>query len=225
MARLARIVIPGLPHHVTQRGNRRGKTFFEESDYALYIDLLAEASARARTGIWAYCLMPNHVHIILVPSDEDGLRRTFADLHRRYTGYVNARARTTGHLWQGRYGSVAMDDDHLLNAIRYVALNPVRAKLVKRAQDWQWSSAGAHLSGRDNGLFRVAPVLERTGNFARFLAEPFDEAETYAALRRAETIGRPVGGEAWLKTLEDRTGRMLRPAKRGPKKGIGKLSP
>ena len=81
--------------------------------------------------------MPNHVHVILVPSDEDGLRRTFADLHRRYTGFINARARTTGHLWQGRYGSVAMDEAHLHHAIRYVSLNPVRARLVKRARDWE----------------------------------------------------------------------------------------
>lgn len=84
MARLGRLVIPGPPHHVTQRGNRCGQTFFEEGDYALYLDLLSEARARAHTQVWAYCLMPNHVHIILVPSDEDGLRRTFADLHRRY---------------------------------------------------------------------------------------------------------------------------------------------
>ncbi len=106
MARLARLVVPGLPHHVTQRGNRRERTFFEEGDYALYRDLLADSSTRARTEVWAYCLMPNHVHLILVPVDEDGLRRTLADLHRRYTGFINARARTTGHLWQGRYGSV-----------------------------------------------------------------------------------------------------------------------
>ena len=162
MARLARLVIPGLPHHVTQRGNRRERTFFEDGDYALYLDLLAESSARARTQVWAYCLMPNHVHIILVPSDEDGLRRTFADLHRRYTGFINARARVTGHLWQGRYGSVVMDEDHLLNAVRYVTLNPVRAKLVKRAREWQWSSARAHLTGKDDHVVTVAPVLERT---------------------------------------------------------------
>ncbi len=136
MARLARIVIPGLPHHLTQRGNRRGRTFFQEGDYAFYLDLLAESCVKAGAEVWAYCLMPNHVHIILVPSDEDGLRRTFADLHRRYTGFVNARARTTGHLWQGRYGSVAMDDAHLLTAVRYVSLNPVRARLVRRAKDW-----------------------------------------------------------------------------------------
>lgn len=105
MARIARLVLPGIPHHVTQRGNWRGQTFFEEGDYRLYLDLLRDAAARARVGIWSYCLMPNHVHIILTPSDEDGLWRTFDDLHRRYTGYVNTRTRTTGHLWQGRFGS------------------------------------------------------------------------------------------------------------------------
>ena len=183
---------------------------------------MAEAAGRARAEIWAWCLMPNHVHVILVPSDEDGLRRTFADLHRRYTGTINARARTTGHLWQGRYGSVVMDEPHLHNAIRYVSLNPVRARLVKWARDWEWSSVPAHLSGRDDAVVRVAPVLERVGDFARFLDEPVDDDTAYAALRRAETIGRPIGDPAWLAALEARTGRTLAPGRRGPKprKGI-----
>ena len=105
------------------------------SDYLLYQDLLAEAARKAGAEIWAYCLMPNHIHVIIVPSDEDELRRTFADAHRRYTGYINARMRVTGHLWQGRFGSVVMDEEHLANAVRYVSLNPVRAKLVKRAEE------------------------------------------------------------------------------------------
>jgi putative transposase len=214
MARFARLVVPGLPHHVTQRGNRREKTFLEESDYALYLDLLSESSARARTEVWAYCLMPNHVHVILVPSDEDGLRRTFADLHRRYTGFINARARTTGHLWQGRYGSVVMDETHLINAVRYVTLNPVRAGLVGRARDWRWSSARAYLAGADDHVVKVAPVLERVGEFAGFIDEPFDDDRDYAALRRGETIGRPVGDPAWLKALEKRVGRALAPRRR-----------
>lgn len=218
MARLARLVVPGLAHHVTQRGNRREKTFFEQGDYALYRDLLAQSCARAHTEVWTYCLMPNHVHIILVPSDEDGLRRTFADLHRRYTGYVNTRARVTGHLWQGRFGSVVMDEEHLFNAVRYVSLNPVRAGLVKRARDWKWSSARAHLAAKDDGVVNVAPVLERVGDFRKFLAEDFDEDAAYAALRRAETIGRPIGGADWLEDLEQRTGRALTPRKRGRKK-------
>jgi putative transposase len=109
--------------------------------------------------------MPNHVHIIIVPSDEDGLRRTFADTHRRYTGYINARNRSTGHLWQGQFGAVAMDEEHLAVAVRYVSLNPVRARLVARAQDWRWSSVAAHLAEKDDELVKVAPLLERYGRF------------------------------------------------------------
>lgn len=217
MARLARLVVPGLPHHVTQRGNRRETTFFTKDDYALYRDWLAESSRRAGCEVWAYCLMPNHVHIILVPSDEDGLRKTFADLHRRYTAHINARLKVTGHLWQGRYGSVVMDEEHLFNAIRYVTLNPVRAGLAKRAQDWAWSSARAHLAGRDDPVVNVAPVLERVGDFKQFLRADFEEEAAYEPLRRAETVGRPVGGAAWLKALEKRTGRPLMPGKRGRK--------
>lgn len=217
MARLPRVVLPGIPHHVTQRGNGRQRTFFEDGDYALYLDLLAAAAERAGTEVWAYCLMPNHVHIVLTPADEDGLWRTFGELHRRYTGYVNARRRTTGHLWQGRFGSVAMDEPHLVTALRYVALNPVRARLVDRAEAWQWSSARAHLAGEDDHVVKVAPALDRVGDFAAFLGEPFDEALSYAALRKAESVGRPVGSAEWLADMEERTGLTLRPKKRGPK--------
>jgi putative transposase len=225
MARLARVVIPGVPHHVTQRGNRRGQTFFEDADYALYRDLLGEAAAKARSEVWAYCLMPNHVHVILTPSDEDGLRRTFADLHRRYTATINARHRWTGHLWQGRFGSVAMDDAYLVAAARYVAMNPVRARLVERPEDWRWSSVAAHLAGEDDGVVRVRPVLERTGDFRAFLGND-EDTPAYAALRQAETTGRPLGAAAWIEAIEHQTGRTLAPQKRGPKsKVIGKLLP
>jgi putative transposase len=216
MARLPRVVIPGLPHHVTQRGNGRQQTFFEEGDYALYLDLLAQAAERAGTQIWSYCLMPNHVHIILTPADEDGLRRTFGELHRRYTGFINARRRTTGHLWQGRFGSVAMDEAHFVTALRYVALNPVRARLVVRAEHWRWSSTAALIAGKDDHVVTVAPALERVGDFAAFLGEEFDEALSYRALRMAESVGRPVGSPEWLKEMEARTGRVLAPGKRGP---------
>jgi putative transposase len=219
MARLPRIVIPGIPHHVTQRGNGRQQTFYEDGDYALYLDLLAQAAERAHVEIWSYCLMPNHVHIILTPSDEDGLWRTFGDTHRRYTGFINARRRTTGHLWQGRFGSVAMDEPHFVAALRYVALNPVRARLVKRPEDWRWSSTRALLAGADDHIVRVAPALERVGDFATFLGEEFDEAMSYAALRKAESIGRPVGSVEWLEDMEARTGRKLAPQKRGPVAG------
>lgn len=130
MARLARVVIPGHPHHVTQRGNGRARTFFEEGDYALYRDLLAANCKAARVEVWAWCLMPNHVHLILVPSDPDGLRRALARVHRSYAGTIQARRKRTGHFWQGRFGAVAMDEHHLAAALRYVSLNPVRARLV-----------------------------------------------------------------------------------------------
>ncbi len=218
MARLPRLVVPGLPHHATQRGNRRGTTFFEDEDYALYKYMLAEAAEKAGSEIWCYCLMPNHVHIIIVPSHEDGLRMTFADAHRRYTGYINARMRTTGHLWQGRFGSVVMDEAHLANAVRYVSFNPVRARLAKNAEDWEWSSARAHLKGKDDGLVKIAPVLKRYGNFREFLGKEEPPDNIYRTLRQSETTGRPLGSDDWLAELEQQTGRVLKAQKRGPKK-------
>jgi putative transposase len=220
MARLPRIVIPGYPHHVTQRGNRRSQTFFEDGDYELYKSLLSDAARKADAEIWCYCLMPNHIHMIIVPSDEDGLRRTFADAHRRYTGYINARMRETGHLWQGRFGSVVMDEEHLAHAVRYVSMNPVRAKLVERAEDWRWSSVASHLSGQDDELVKVAPVLERYGDFATFLAQE-DDSVAFKGLRQSETTGRPLGSEAWMDKISSMAGRDLRTKKRGPKSGRG----
>jgi len=217
MSRLARLVIPGYPHHVTQRGNRRAQTFFEDGDYALYEFLLREAAEKAEAEVWCYCLMPNHVHIILVPSDEDGLRRTFAEAHRRYTGYINTRMHVTGHLWQGRFGSVVMDEEHLAHAVRYVSLNPVRAGLVDRAQDWPWSSVACHLSGRDSNLVKVAPVLDRYGDFATFLDQKKEDSAAFMVLRQSETTGRPAGSDSWVEKLEVLTGRKLKPQKRGPK--------
>jgi putative transposase len=216
VARLARVVIPGLPHLVTQRGNGRARTFFSDEDYAFYRDLLAASCRAAGVEIWAYVLMPSHVHLILTPGDNDGLRRALAPAHRRYAGHIHARRKRTGHFWQGRFGAVAMDEDYLAAALRYVALNPVRARLVARAQDWRWSSARAHLRRRDDRATTLAPVLDRYPRFADLLAEgPAPEA--FEQLRRAETIGRPLGDAAFLDDLERLTGRSLKPAKRGPK--------
>jgi putative transposase len=217
MPRIARLVVPGAPHHVTQRGNRKERTFFEDSDYRFYLDLLTEAAANANAEVWSYCLMPNHVHIILTPSDADGVRRTFAELHRRYTKRINTRNGWAGHLWQGRFGSVVMDEKHLVAAARYVALNPVRARLVERPQDWRWSSVHAHLSGRDGKLVKVAPVLDRVGDFRTFLAADFDEDAEFGPLRRSETTGRPLGAADWIARLEADAGRPLTPHRRGPK--------
>ena len=222
MTRLARLVIPGLPYHVTQRGNRRGTTFFEDDDFLVYRELLTEAARAAGARVWSYCLMPNHVHLIVVPSDPDGLRGTFANAHRRYARFINARNRWTGHLWQGRFGAVAMDETHLVHAARYVALNPVRARLVERAEDWPWSSTRAHLARRGDGLAEVAPLLERVGDFAAFLGTDEDQQAT-RALRMAETTGRPLGDASWVRALEERTGRTLAAQKRGRKASENRL--
>jgi putative transposase len=220
MARLARVVIPGLPHHVTQRGNRREAVFFGDGDYRFYLDLIPAAAKRSGTAIWAYCLMPNHVHFIRVPSDEDGLRATFAEAHRRYTAMVHAREKWTGHLWQGRFSSTAMDERHLLAAARYVPMNPVRAGLAARARDWPWSSARAHLVGADDGVVATQPLLDRIGDFAGLLDADEDEAAVMA-IRRSRSTGRPVGAADWIKALEVRTERTLAPARRGPKAQAG----
>jgi putative transposase len=216
MARLARVVIPGHPHHVTQRGNGRARTFFDDGDYARYRDLLAEHCQAAGVAIWAWCLMPNHVHLILVPTDADGLRRALARVHRSYAGTIQARRRRTGHFWQGRFGAVAMDEEYLAAALRYVSLNPVRARLVQRAQDWRWSSTRAHLRGKDDGVTALAPIVDRFPRFADLLDDVADD-EQFARLRAAESIGRPLGSDRFIARLERLTGRPLKPAKRGPK--------
>jgi putative transposase len=216
MARLARVVAPGLPHHVTQRGNRRQTVFFSDADYAAYRALVAEHCAAAGVAVWGYCLMPNHVHLILVPPDEDALRRALGETHRRYTRRVNLREDWRGYLWQGRFASFVMDERHLLAAARYVELNPVRAKLVRRARDWRWSSARAHLAGKDDALVAVAPLLALAPDWRAFLAEgPGDDR--LEALRRHARTGRPLGSERFIEGLEARLGRPLKAAKRGRK--------
>jgi len=216
MARLARVVVPGVPHHVTQRGNGRARVFFGAADYALYRDLLAEECRAAEVEVWAWCLMPNHVHLILVPSDADGLRRALAPVHRYYAGVIHARQKRTGHFWQGRFGAVAMDEEHLAAAVRYVALNPVRARLVKRARDWRWASTRAHLAGRNDGITALAPIRGRFPSFADLLALGPD-AELFDRLRAAESVGRPLGSATFVGRIERLTGRTLKAGKRGPK--------
>jgi putative transposase len=215
MARLARVIVPGLPHHVTQRGNRREPIFFEDGDQEVYRDLLAEQVKRRGVEVWAYCLMPNHVHLILAPQDEVGLGLAVGEAHRRYTNFINARGRWTGHLFQSRFASVVMDEAHLIAAARYVPMNPVRAKLVSRPEDWPWSSARAHLAGKDDGLALARPLLDRIGDFAAFLAEPEAQSAT-SALRAAETTGRPLGNEAFIHGLERILGRKLAKGRPGP---------
>src|SRR5882672_4243084 len=191
MARLARVVAAGVPHHVTQRGNRRQKVFFGDDDYRAYKALLAEGCRAAGVVVWAYCLMPNHVHLILVPKDDDGLRAALGEAHRRYTRHVNFREGWRGYLWQGRFASCPMDEAYLLASARYVELNPVRARLARRARDWRWSSARAHLAEKDDELVRVAPLGELAPDWAGFLGQGL-QPEEHAAVRAGERTGRPL---------------------------------
>ena len=160
--------------------------------------------------------MPNHVHLILIPPDAEALGLAVGEAHRRYTNFVNARGRWTGHLFQSRFASVAMDEGHVLAAARYVAMNPVRARLAARAEDWPWASTRAHLAGADDGLVTVRPLLERIGDFAGFLAAGQNPAAD-RALRAAETTGRPLGNEHFIAKLEQLLGRRLARGRPGPK--------
>jgi putative transposase len=216
MARLARLVIPGLPHHITQRGNRRQQTFFGDDDYEAYLELMAEWCREQGVAIWSYCLMPNHVHLIAVPKSEDGLRRAIGEAHRRYTRRINFREKWRGYLWQGRFASFVMDEPYLLAAARYVELNPVRARLVQHPRQWPWSSAKAHLKGRDDRLVSAAPLLAMVGNWKGFLDSAIPE-EQLRDLREHGRTGRPLGSLAFVDRLENLVGRVLKPQKPGPK--------
>lgn len=210
----------GVPHHVTQRGNRRQQVFFSDSDYETYKALLAEGCRKAGVEVWAYCLMPNHVHLILKPRDADGLRAALGETHRRYTRHVNLRQDWRGYLWQGRFSSFPMDEAWLIACARYIETNPVRAKMVRRARDWRWSSARAHLAGKDDGLVTVAPLINLIDDWPAFLsADPAEE--TLTAIRKSERTGRPLGAPKFLKKLETKLGRTLAKRKPGPKADTG----
>jgi putative transposase len=222
MTRIARVTVPGLPHHVTQRGNGRQKVLFSDADYARYRDLLAEQCRAAQVEVWAWCLMPNHVHLLLVPHDEGGLRSALSKTHRIYAGFIHTREKRSGHFWQGRFGSVALDEEHLLNAFLYVALNPVRARLVTDAADWRWSSTRSYLSGEDDGVTQRAPMLSRFPDMRGLFENP--QAEDKAAfdrLRKAETIGRPLGSGEFLQSLAEKFGRTFAPGRPGPRRQNG----
>jgi putative transposase len=221
MARLARIVVPDVPHHITQRGNRCQDVFFSEEDYAAYRDLIAEACRREGVRCTAWCLMPNHVHLILTPPTADALRATLGEAHRRYSSRVNRAHGWTGYLWQGRFSSYPMDEAHWLTAVRYVELNPVKAKLVKRAEDWRWSSAGAHIGGKSDGLTDPHALTGVHRNWRAMLRIGLEAGdlppEAEAAIEAHQRTGRPWGDAAFMAALEQATGRRLAPQRPGRK--------
>lgn len=189
MPRPARQVLPGLPHHATQRGNCRQLVFFRHDDHAFYLSLLRHFCLKSGTAVWAWCLMPNNVHLILVPAREDGLRAALAPAHTRYAVEINRREGRCGHLWQGRFASVPMDEAHLHACLRYVELNPVRAGLVERPEAWPWSSARAHLGLAPDGITDLAAMRERIDDWRAFLDSGLDD-EDRDAIRTAERTGR-----------------------------------
>jgi putative transposase len=220
MARLARIVVPGVAHHVTQRGNRRQDVFFEDTDYAAYVDLVSAACTAEGVRCLAWCLMPNHVHLILVPADADGLRAALSEAHRRYSRRINFGHGWTGYLWQGRFASYPMEDAHLVTAMRYVELNPVRAGLVKSAEAWRWSSARAHVERKADGLTDLEGTQGLHRNWRAMLRHGLEAGDLadgqVEAIEAHARTGRPLGGEAFVAGLEAATGRRLKRRKPGP---------
>jgi putative transposase len=201
MARQARIVVPGAPHHVTQRGNSRQTVFFRDDGYLAYLDLARECFAEGSAQVWGYCLMPNHVHLIVTPSTVDDLRAPLARLHARYARHINRRERWTGCLWQARFASFPMDDAYFLRASRYVGLNPVRAGLVARAVNWPWSSVRSHLGLASDHLTRTAPLRDRVRQALPTFFDCDVEAEALGKLRRACALGQPLGAAEWIRSL------------------------
>ena len=217
MARMARVVVPGYPHHVTQRGNRRQKTFFCDDDYRYYIELLTTYTKEYGTEVWAYCLMPNHVHLVMVPGEEDGLRAVLGKAHRRYTRHINFREGWRGHLWQERFHSFVMDERYLLATVRYVERNPVVAKLCRYPQEWAWSSATAHLSAVDDQLVTVRPMLDSVADWSAYLSSFHEQTEAHELIERHTRTGRPLGNERFVGMLERITGKALLPKRAGRK--------
>jgi putative transposase len=217
MPRIARVVIPNAPHHVVQRGNRRQPVFFKEEDYRFYLYLLRKETQAAGTGVWAYCLMPNHVHLVLVPSTEEGLRIPLAQAHRQYTAEINKREGWSGYLWQGRFQSYPMDEAYLLRTVRYIELNPVRAGLVVSPFDYPFSSARIHQNGSQNHWVNPTPVLQLVDDYAGYLAQGVRD-DTVERIGRHISTGRPLGDSEFIEKLEAVTGRRLKKRKPGPPK-------
>jgi len=225
MPRISRAIAVGYPHHVTQRGNYRQTVFAAAEDYAQYLDFLAQYAPQSDLEIWAYCLMPNHVHLVCVPQQPDSLSRALHTVHMKYAQYFNKKRDTVGHLWQGRFFSCALDERHVYAAVRYVEQNPVRGGLVSVPDDYRWSSAKAHIAGEKNPVLSGRCfLLETVADWRQYLgtgAGPGGEEE--ATIIKATLTGRPCGREDFIKGVEERLGRTLTPQQRGrPRKSENK---
>ena len=220
MPKFRRLIVQDYPHHVTQRGVRRQLTFFNDYDYRAYIAIASNQLVATKMDILAYCLMPNHVHFVVVPHAEGALSKFFCEVHKRYARRTNELLDWKGHLWQQRFYSVVMDEPHSLSAMRYVELNPVRAGLVRHARDWRWSSARVNLGMASDQLVDRRTTAVLVSNWAEYLDEPVPEVEL-EAIRNQTKTGRPDGDESFIVALEARTGRRIRRRKPGRQKKKG----
>ena len=212
MPRYARIVFPGIPHHVTQRGNNRQQVFHNRGDGVRYLELLHDHAGRRGVEIIAYCLMPNHVHLVVVPASVDSLHGLLKPVHGQFAQRINRMRVQTGHLWQGRYFSSPLDPSYFVNAVRYVELNPVRAKLIAKAEEYSWSSAAAHCGlAKDPVVRRTPPFQELAGikDWSGWLAEGLP-THFLTDIRRNASQNLPCGSEEFVRHLEDACGRQLR---------------
>lgn len=208
-----RLVIPGIPHHITQRGVRRQTVFFRDEDYTLFKRLLLVYTIKSGTTILAWCLMPNHIHLLAVPTHEDGLRALVAPTLRSYAHEINKRESWTGHLWQGRFASCPVDDAHAIAAARYIELNPVHAGLVKKPDDYAWSSARSHLTEKPDGLTDLDRAHTLVGDWRGLLASGLSEEQAkYYDQLSVKNV--PVGDDAFLTMLRQEHG-YVPPAPRG----------
>lgn len=220
-------MFPDVPHHVTQRGNQRRDTFFERGDGLAYLSLLREHIQRQSIEVAAYCLMPNHVHLVLIPSTTDGLHRALKAINGRYAQRVNRMRQQVGHLWQNRYFSSPLDSDHFMNAVRYVELNPVRAGLSKHAEEYEWSSAAAHCGLLDDPVVDQrprSPLFKGINDWSKWLASGLP-GEFVRLIRQNERQNLPCGSTEFVARLERIAGRSLtfRPQGKPPRQAQGEL--
>jgi putative transposase len=216
MARLPRVAIPDIPHHVTQRGNARQPVFAHDSDRATYLQLLRQYFELYQVALLGYCLMSNHVHLIAVPRTATALADALRQTHGRYAAYWNARLPSSGHVWQGRFYSCPLDESHLWEALRYVELNPVRAHMVANAVEWKWSSAATHCDDAPDACLEMTRWQARWNPAAwRDYLAAGEPDTAIAALRRSTHTGRPLGTPDFVAALEKSTLRLLAPRKGG----------
>lgn len=218
MGRIARVVIPGIPHHIIQRGNRRQDVFFNEGDKQLYLKILNYYCRKEGVEVWSYCLMDNHIHLIAVPRKSESLAKAIGETHKKYTSMINIRENWKGHLWQGRFLSYPMDERYLHLAVRYIERNPIRAGIVNKAEDYPWSSAKSHVFRVPDKLLTDFWLVSDIKDWSAFL-QVEEKEEELDTLRKHGRTGRPLGDEKFIIKIEEMTGRTLRKRKGGrPKK-------